>query len=64
MTEIAVSAPHPTTTARSHSRDTTRGALAAALCGMALLWVVGFVEVETIHNIAHDTRHSALFPCH
>ena len=39
-------------------------ALAAALCGLGLLWVVGFSEIEVLHNIAHDTRHSNLFPCH
>jgi cobalt transporter subunit CbtB len=38
--------------------------LAAATCGLGLLWVVGFSEIPSLHNIAHDTRHSTLFPCH
>ena len=49
---------------RDAARDNARAALAAALCGLGLLWVVGFSEIEVLHNIAHDTRHSHLFPCH
>jgi cobalt transporter subunit CbtB len=25
---------------------------------------VGFAPVSAVHNAAHDTRHSAAFPCH
>lgn len=39
-------------------------AVSAALCGVGLLWVVGFSEIEAFHNAAHDTRHSNIFPCH
>ncbi len=38
--------------------------LAAAILGVVIVWVVGFSHVETIHNAAHDTRHSNAFPCH
>ena len=40
------------------------GALAAALLGALIIWVVGFSHIEVIHNAAHDTRHSQGFPCH
>ncbi|MSR15268.1 MAG: CbtB-domain containing protein [Gammaproteobacteria bacterium] len=39
-------------------------ALMAGVAGVALLWVVGFSEIEVLHNVAHDTRHSHVFPCH
>jgi cobalt transporter subunit CbtB len=39
-------------------------ALAAIVLGFAILYVVGFAGAQTIHNAAHDTRHSLNFPCH
>lgn len=39
-------------------------ALAAIALGLVVLFVVGFAGAETIHNAAHDTRHSLNFPCH
>ena len=39
-------------------------ALLAALLGVGLLWAAGFAEMPVLHNAAHDTRHSAAFPCH
>ena len=39
-------------------------ALMAATLGFVLLAGVGFWQVEAVHNAAHDTRHSAGFPCH
>ena len=38
-------------------------AIAVAL-GFSILYVVGFAGAETIHNAAHDARHSMNFPCH
>ena len=32
--------------------------------GLILLFFVGFAPISAIHNAAHDTRHSAAFPCH
>ncbi len=46
------------------SRANTLAAVGAALCGVGLLWIVGFSEIEVLHNVAHDTRHSQIFPCH
>ncbi len=36
----------------------------SVLLGSALLFLVGFAPIAAIHNAAHDTRHSAAFPCH
>ena len=38
-------------------------ALSAAL-GLFLIWGVGFAAPQSIHDAAHDTRHSIAFPCH
>jgi cobalt transporter subunit CbtB len=37
---------------------------AAALLGLFVLLGVGFAGSTTIHNAAHDSRHSFAFPCH
>jgi cobalt transporter subunit CbtB len=37
-------------------------AVVAALLGLFMLYGVGFAQVS--HEAAHDTRHSAAFPCH
>ena len=34
------------------------------LLGAFLILGVGFTDSSTIHNAAHDTRHSVSFPCH
>jgi cobalt transporter subunit CbtB len=39
-------------------------ALGSCLLGAALIFVAGFSPIEALHNAAHDTRHSAAFPCH
>ena len=43
---------------------TAVAALVAALLGLFILYGVGFANPATIHNAAHDTRHSFAFPCH
>jgi cobalt transporter subunit CbtB len=44
--------------------DALAAAVFAALLGAFVLWVVGFSHIDIAHNAAHDTRHSAGFPCH
>lgn len=45
--------------------DATRlPALVTVLGGIALLFLVGFVQIPAVHNGAHDTRHANGFPCH
>ncbi len=39
-------------------------ALFAMLMGLALVLLVGFAPAPAVHNAAHDTRHTAAFPCH
>lgn len=39
-------------------------ATASCLLGVALIFIAGFAPVDALHNAAHDTRHSAAFPCH
>jgi cobalt transporter subunit CbtB len=53
------------------ARLRTAGALAGVwrpaaviVLGFVIVYVVGFAGAETIHNAAHDARHSLNFPCH
>ncbi|ATQ77827.1 MULTISPECIES: CbtB domain-containing protein [Massilia] len=39
-------------------------AMCAASLGIVLLYGAGFASMEALHNAAHDSRHSAGFPCH
>jgi cobalt transporter subunit CbtB len=36
----------------------------AALMGVGLLFVGGFVQASALHDVAHDQRHAIAFPCH
>jgi cobalt transporter subunit CbtB len=42
---------------------TAVGSFVLAL-GLGFVYFVGFAPVSAVHNAAHDTRHSAAFPCH
>ena len=37
---------------------------AAFLLGAVIVYGAGFVQTSTVHNAAHDMRHSQGFPCH
>ena len=39
-------------------------AIGTSLVGLSLVYFAGFSHIEAVHNAAHDTRHSAAFPCH
>lgn len=39
-------------------------AISASILGACLVYFAGFSHIEAVHNAAHDTRHSAAFPCH
>ena len=39
-------------------------ALLLALFGLSLVWASGFANADALHNAAHDSRHSLIFPCH
>jgi len=34
------------------------------MVGTLVVYVVGFAGAHTIHEAAHDARHSMNFPCH
>ena len=38
--------------------------ITVAMLGLSLLLLVGFAPMQTVHNAAHDARHSISFPCH
>jgi cobalt transporter subunit CbtB len=38
--------------------------ISAILLGGAFIFLIGFLNIEVVHNAAHDTRHSSSFPCH
>ncbi|MBH67325.1 MAG: cobalt transporter [Rhodospirillaceae bacterium] len=44
--------------------ETVIAAILGILFGTFLILGVGFTNSDTIHNAAHDTRHSTAFPCH
>jgi cobalt transporter subunit CbtB len=60
------SVPALSQASRPASESTSRaGAIAvAALLGLVLVYGAGFVQVDAVHNAAHDARHAAGFPCH
>ncbi|MDP9109587.1 MAG: CbtB-domain containing protein [Pseudomonadota bacterium] len=37
---------------------------AATALGCLLIFAMGFADISSLHNAAHDGRHSAGFPCH
>ncbi len=39
-------------------------ALIAMFMGLGLIYSVGLMGSETVHNGAHDVRHAMTFPCH
>jgi cobalt transporter subunit CbtB len=45
-------------------RDVIPAVFAAAVLGLSILFVIGFVQSSRMHNAAHDTRHAISFPCH
>jgi cobalt transporter subunit CbtB len=56
-------------TALTHASSRSRGnrllvTFGSILMGMSLVYFAGFSHLELVHNAAHDTRHSAGFPCH
>ncbi|MGC5702700.1 CbtB-domain containing protein [Pseudomonas sp. NFXW11] len=57
------------TSSHSASSTSTLGqrlvaAISASILGACLVYFAGFSHIEAVHNAAHDTRHSAAFPCH
>jgi cobalt transporter subunit CbtB len=49
---------------RPLANDRAMLGLSSALAGTVLIFLVGFAPMSAVHNAAHDTRHTAAFPCH
>ncbi len=51
---------------RTASHITDRKLLGALslILGVGFVFLVGFAPMSAVHNAAHDTRHTAAFPCH
>ena len=48
----------------SSVKNTRIIAVGTLILGLALVFLTGFSHSATIHNAAHDVRHSVSFPCH
>jgi len=47
------------------SVNVSKVSIFTAFCfGAIMIFAVGFIPTAEIHNAAHDTRHTAGFPCH
>ena len=52
-------------TTQTSARSTTlMQTLFMALIGATLVFAAGFAHSQTLHDAAHDMRHSTGFPCH
>jgi len=38
--------------------------LSAAILGCLIVFAVGLLPMDAVHNASHDVRHSFAFPCH
>ena len=54
----------PTQTSVPATRLAPLAPLLPLILGIALVLVIGFAGSETLHDAAHDLRHSSGFPCH
>lgn len=50
--------------AAATSRSAVLPAMLAIVLGLVFIYGVGFAHPMTIHNAAHDARHTFAFPCH
>ena len=49
---------------RTLVKDRTAVGALALILGLGFVYLVGFAPISAVHNAAHDTRHTAAFPCH
>lgn len=49
---------------RSQLANAVLKALFVSLIGATLVFAAGFAHSQTLHDAAHDMRHSTGFPCH
>lgn len=54
-----------TTLSLSAARSTSLVQIVAVMAlGLGLVFASGFAQSQTLHDAAHDMRHSTGFPCH
>lgn len=61
---IAQAATNSSTDQGASASSRIAAAAVAVILGSFILIGVGFAHSDTIHNAAHDSRHSFAFPCH
>jgi len=61
---IQVSNSQVSNTASAVATSKRSQIFAAAFLGLTIVFAVGLLPMDAAHNAAHDTRHSAAFPCH
>lgn len=49
---------------QASASERVKAAAAALALGTVLIFTVGFAHSTSVHNAAHDTRHTLAFPCH
>jgi cobalt transporter subunit CbtB len=54
----------PETRSASRLSDRTLLGALSLILGLGFVFLVGFAPLSAVHNAAHDTRHTAAFPCH
>jgi len=64
MSIISSTSHTTTTTTTTTLSQRLSAAIGASILGACLVYFAGFSHIEAVHNAAHDTRHSAAFPCH
>ena len=53
-----------TTAKITYHSNVVMPAVLAIVFGVFLIIGTGFADSKTLHNAAHDSRHSFAFPCH
>lgn len=53
-----------TKTLASSKTNALMSVLFVALLGASTVFVTGFAQAQSLHDAAHDVRHSSGFPCH
>ncbi len=41
-----------------------KAAIIAFFLGSVLIYGIGFTDMDSVHDAAHDSRHALSFPCH
>lgn len=54
----------PESRTKSLTKDKSVVGALMLILGLGFVYFVGFAPLSAVHNAAHDTRHSAAFPCH